>query len=130
MRTKDYTSGVLTLLKKGVLVDDVLRGLHQVLTKNHHQSLYPRILSTLLAGIVRDTHKGETRITLARESDTEAHGEAIARTIRQLQAEEPFTYRVDPSVIGGYHIEAQGKSSDHTYKTQLQALYKSLTESL
>ena len=130
MRTKDYSAGTFTLLKEGISPDEVLGGLRKVLESNHHLSLYPKILNALRAALLRDAHKGETRITLAHEADKTKLDEAIAHTSKKLDAQEPFTYTLDASVIGGYRIESNGKSIDHTYKTQLRALYKSFTESL
>jgi F0F1-type ATP synthase delta subunit len=130
MRTKDYSAGTFALLKEGVSPDEVLVGLKKVLKTNHHMTLYPKILNALRAAFLRDAHRGETRITLAHEADKTRLDEAITKAGKELNAHEPFTYRVDTSVIGGYRIESNGKSIDHTYKTQLRALYKSFTESL
>lgn len=130
MRTKDYSMGVFTLLKEGISTDEVLRGLKKVLAVNHHTKLYPKILNTLQAALLRDARKMETYITLAHEDDKTKLKEAIRETSIELNAQEPFTYKIDKTVIGGYRIESNGKSIDHTYKAQLRALYKSFTESL
>lgn len=112
---EQYIEASSALIKEGVSVSDVTKGLEETMTRRGHLQLLPRVLRGLLEWTTRQEQVSAPRLTLARESDTthfvkEAKGANI---------------EIDPSLIGGF-IKREGFiETDNSYKTKLLRWYRS-----
>lgn len=130
MHTHDYIKAAESLLIEGTAPETVFGGLRNVLEKRRHGGLYPKILRGLIQSLKRREKLDALVVTIARDTDQTLFKREIREAIRALGSTKEPQYHVDPTSIGGYRVESQGKSIDNTYKTQLRALYTSLTKSL
>jgi F-type H+-transporting ATPase subunit delta len=90
----------------------------------------------LLPAIVREYERmvrkaeAHTRLTVsvAKASDRQRYAGVIARDAALLGNTEVEEIVEDPSLVGGYVLEANGSRIDQSYKNRLLSLYRELIE--
>lgn len=107
--------------------DILLNNFVAVIREHGHEKLLPAIVQSY-EKLSRSygAHDG-VRITVARREDADLHHTSIAVDLAALRADSSAVRTdVDPTLIGGYSIEANGERIDATYKSALLSLYHSL----
>lgn len=125
---KHYIKAVTDLLLRGKDVTDVLANLKKVLKAKGHESIYPQILSGLVLELERKAQGTAPVITVAKEGDEKKLAAFIKASLVQLKGDiSDASIEVDPTLIGGYIAEHDGKSINRSYKQKLVTLYRSIT---
>jgi F0F1-type ATP synthase delta subunit len=128
MRTKDYIGAVTELLNEGHDVNHVLPRLADTLARKGHSTLYARILHGVMHELTRREALTQAHVTVGSEKDSTRLAPRIAAALAELNiTQEPKTH-IDETLIGGFTITHGDRIIDHSYKTQLVALYRALTE--
>lgn len=128
MRTKDYIGAVTELLNEGRDGARVLSQLAETLARKGHSSLYPRILHGVQHELERRQALTTAHVTVSSTHDSARLAPKIKAALAELNiTKEPET-RIDGTIIGGFTITHGDRIIDHSYKTQLVALYRALTE--
>jgi len=121
-----YTKAVIALLEAGQPIDQVLSGLVRTLATHNHSKLFGSILRaaarTMSAGSAH-----ESTVTIAKDADHETLKAVITKALAQLHATTQPVIVVDPTIIGGYIVEANNQRIDASYKKSLVSLYQNLT---
>lgn len=128
MRTKDYTKAVTALLLEGGDVERVLVELRSVLERRGHTKLYGSILKGVMQSFEAHASRDQATIVVERESDVTKHDTAIKAALELLGVKSVPKTHVDKTIIGGFKIVTGAQSIDRSYKKQLVALYRALTD--
>lgn len=108
---KHYVKAVVTLLREGAVLNDVLKQVKVVMEKKGHLKLYPLLLQSLERELSATDYAAST-LTIAKPEDEKKYHQKGAKVV------------VDPSIIGGYvHTEGFVRT-DQSYKHKLLTLYK------
>lgn len=126
MSAEGYSIAVYTAIKNGVKPAEALKRLTDILARQGHSALYPRILKTLERSLEKEEGKDTMTVRIAREKDAKTYKSEIAafREAQGLSGEEEVI--VDETIVGGYVLEGKGARTDASYKTSLISIYKSL----
>lgn len=91
-----------------------------------HSSLLPAVMRR----VEREAAQNSSGVvTLARADDAEKFASNIAASLENLQTTAAgYRVRVDPALVGGYSVRANGKLVDRSYRTALVNLYQRITE--
>lgn len=121
----DYIKAVLELLKSGKDAQSVIKGLEKTLKAKGHE----RLLGAILRGVLRESAKNYAKatLTLAKVEDQEKLTEDIKEALTKLKVEDYETV-MDETITGGFIAEFNHERIDHSYKTKLVKLYRSLTK--
>lgn len=121
-----YTKAVLDLLATGAEVTTVATGLTRVLKARGHDRLampiWRAVLRTLRAGA-----DNQAVVYIDSIADVSAYQAEIKALLTTLQGGTSFTTQIDPTLIGGYIVEANKQRVDRSYKNHLLTLYRSIT---
>jgi F0F1-type ATP synthase delta subunit len=128
MHAEHYITAVYELINNGESIDVVLNKLHAVLKKKSHEKLYPRIVRGLLRTFERGLSRSHTTVVLARHKDKERLKTEISNTLEHFHIDTSFDTEIDETIIGGFTLKQHDRVIDKSYKRQLVALYRSLTE--
>ena len=128
MRTKDYIGAVTELLNEGHDINHVLPRLAETLARKGHSTLYARILHGVMHELTRQEARATAYVTVGSTEDRDRLAPRIKAALEELMiTQEPVTH-IDDTLIGGFTITKGDRIIDHSYKTQLVALYRALTE--
>lgn len=128
MRTKDYIKAVATLLSEGRDAERVLADLKSVLERRGHTKLYGAILKGVMQSFEAHASRDQATIVVERANDTAKHEASITAALELLGVKtEPKTL-IDETIIGGFKVVTGAQSIDRSYKKQLVALYRALTD--
>jgi len=92
-----------------------------LLVREGKQKLLPSILRAYVRLVARDTRRAP-RITLAHASDT-AEAQKHANV---LFGDAPTEVVIDDTLIGGWQLRHGSTFLDHSYKTALLSMYRSM----
>lgn len=123
---ENYITAVLQELKQGTNPEEILTGLKRMLVKRGHERLY----AAILRGVVRVLEAGgasAVTVTVASRNWYDTNRTSIAQTLSTLGADTEATILTDETIIGGYIAEARAQRVDHSHKSRLVQLYRSLT---
>ncbi len=110
--------------------DVLVLNLVGILRRRGHMGLLPKIMREYeKIELVRSTSTSAS-LRLAREEDRSRFADQIAAYARIMGVTpDDCTTHIDPTVIGGYSVEAKGKRVDRTHKRILLELYRKLITS-
>lgn len=128
MRTKDYIAAVTTLLEDGKDAEQVLGALSQTLKRRGHTKLHGAILRGVAESLTRRRAKRQAVVSVERSDDFTLHKEAIDAALRTLGASGDVRVAIDETLIGGFTVSTHEKRIDRSFKQQLVALYRSVTD--
>lgn len=100
------------------------------LTRVMQQRGHERLLRSVLRSVVRERSASRSIRTVARVNDQascQALQAEISAACKQLNATETPTVVVDPTLIGGFQLEANYQRVDTSHKQQLLTLYRNIT---
>jgi F0F1-type ATP synthase delta subunit len=119
-----YAQALWNVIKGGMKSLDAVHALHAQLQKSGRTSLAPRIARAFARIAAREQARTAVTLTVADAShERSAQREASASGIDLKNA----AVRVDPSLIGGWRLEARETLVDASYKKHLLALYRAAT---
>ena len=123
-KKKEFLSSVFA----GGISEDLLGFLYLAIDKNREGFILPG-LNAFIARL--DEFAGRTGATVvSADALSEAQLGALRELIgKKLGKEVDITYRVDPSLIGGFYIHADGYLLDRTIKKRLREMKVSLQRS-
>ena len=119
-----YAQALWNIIKGGKQPSDAVHALHAQLEKSGRLALAPRIARAFARIAARDNGKNVATLFVA----DAAHG-AHARTAAQAAGADASnaTITIDPSLIGGWRLEARETLVDASYKKHLLAIYRAAT---
>lgn len=123
---ENYTQAVIAMIEAGNEPEMVIAGLKTTLTAHGHQAL----LGSVLHGVVRIMSAKDltgAEAFVASEADKNKYAAAIATALAELDTQSEPTVTVDETLVGGFVVEANNRRLDHSYKSKLVKLYRSLT---
>ncbi len=89
-----------------------------------HLSLLPGILSALSS----QSKTYRARVTVASAEDAKKFSSQIASRLAALNiSDTEYSLVIDPRIVGGYSVDTDGQTLDHTYRTALVSFYKNVT---
>jgi len=121
-----YVHAVLKAAADGIAPDVVLTNLRQVMERRGHGQLFYRVLQTVL----RELTASRAVRTIVRVADETAYTQyqtEIKKMLSDLNCTDTPHVTVDPSLIGGYQVEANDRRVDASYKQLLTSLYRRIT---
>lgn len=122
---KDEKKQVLQALFEGKISDDVYKFLLFITYKNR-LNILPEIVEAF-DGLYL-SHKRQMRvwITTAFAIQEEDKAALIQRMEEQFKQSLVPQWRLDPSLLGGFHMAAQGVVYDYSFKNQLNHFYQEI----
>jgi F0F1-type ATP synthase delta subunit len=122
-----YVQAVVELLRDGVAVSDVVKGLERTLTTHRRASLLRPVLERVL--VILSASDATTAVAyVAREEDEKALQTEIKAHLATLEATDvPLHVVVDETLIGGSVVRYRDRAIDTSYKHALVELYRSIT---
>lgn len=123
---QEYIRAILQMLKEGRDLEVILHGLVRTLKSRGHQKLQASILAGVLR-VIEAKSIDESVVTIASKASYAAQAAAIAAALKDLEANKEPVVKTDPTIIGGFIVEANNTRHDASYKTKLVNLYRSLT---
>ncbi len=123
-----YTTALLDLLATDTDFTSVLAGFKDTLQKRGHSALYGPVLQRVLRQL--QATRPSTVLTVSNESAREELARAIAVALTELGAPADVgpAVVVDDSIIGGFIAEHAHQRQNHSYKSKLVSLYRSITK--
>lgn len=125
---KDYYIKTMSALlrdpKYGKECDELLKDLRETLKQHGHIKLLPSILR----GVMRSLPAGTVNkpvLTVSTDDETEIEKQKLALKELKLTTEDTVV-KIDPTIIGGFILEADGRLFDYSYKSQLVSLYRQI----
>lgn len=123
MKEAHYTEAVLTLLREGKKITEVLKGLKKTLEDRGHTALLPRILRRIHRSFEEGGGEGDAVTAyVAREEDQKK----FKREIAAFAGEASVAFHTDETLIGGYIARKEGAQVDASYKRQLVDVYRNI----
>ena len=106
----------------------IVERLLTLLQENRHERLLRRIIHSYEALVRTRSAATYATVTYATHTDQKKEEAHIDADLAALGAHElPRRVQVDRTLVGGYHVEAQGSRIDRSHKATLLALYRHLT---
>lgn len=119
-----FTESLLT----GESFETTLANLKRVLEGKGHLSLLGQILRASSREIASKLKQQTATVTLAKEAGVPE--EKIQAMLKLLGVTEAlYIQKLDPTLIGGFTLRAQGQYVDASYKNALIRLYRAVTKS-
>ena len=112
---------------EGHIHADLLSFLYLVIDKNREAFFLPA-LTELIGRIERYQKKVTARVVSATALDNKQIAELKAILSKKLEKQVEVSCKVDPSLIGGPYIRADGYFIDRTVKTRLRDMTASMKE--
>ena len=104
--------------------DELLKDLRETLKQHGHI----RLLPSILRGVMRSLPAGTVNkpiLTVSAEAEAEVEKQKLAVKELNLTTKDTVV-KVDPTIIGGFILEADGRLFDYSYKSQLVSLYRQI----
>jgi F-type H+-transporting ATPase subunit delta len=111
----------------GKVSNELLGFLHLAVTKNREEFIVP-VLGSFIDMANDYVRKTTALVTCAVPLKPEQITALAALLSKKLSKQVEIEQRVDPSVIGGLHIQVDGYYIDRTVKTRLQEISDSLSK--
>lgn len=118
-----YATALHRAVQQGTDAAKACESLVLVLAREGKKALLPSVLRAYQRLVFAHKRSGTT-ITLANTKDESAARAACAKAFGTTDA----SIHIDDTIIGGYAIEHQSKRIDHTYKSALLKMYRSITQ--
>jgi F0F1-type ATP synthase delta subunit len=125
MRTSDYSTATIELIRNGMDEHTAFEGLKRVLHKRGHERLYPKILRAMKIATVKHEKRNIITVTVARDEDIEIFKVNIDRAVASLEGKD-FETHIDTTITGGFIAESSEGRIDASYEKRLLTLYRSL----
>lgn len=129
MHVREYVDATYALLMDGADIHVLLQKLTATLERKGYSRMYLRILKGLHTKLEQHDTDSRARVVVGRQSDVDTLAKPIRESIETLGTALATPHiEVDPTVIGGFRTTVGARTIDKTYKRQLLALYRSLTD--
>ncbi len=122
----NYITAVLEKIKTGDSLDKIIKGLQSTLKERGHQRLYAPILRGVLK-VLEATGTNKITVVVPNDNVYEKELAKIKEALAELAATGEPEVVIDPTIVGGWLVEANNKILDKSYKTKLVNLYRALT---
>lgn len=101
----------------------------ELLGRNGHVRLLPRIVVLVERMVEKDTRKEQVELSVARKAEANRFAVHIADYRQSLDVQERagIRMRLDDTLIGGFRLRVKGAMINATYKRALFELYRVLT---
>lgn len=107
--------------------DRLLNGLRRALRRRGKLSLLPHIARAYQRIVENRAHEHTPVLRVAHRNDVEVLSEELNRAKQRMGvADQMLRIEHDPSIIGGYCLEAHGAAMDASYKRMLLDLYRTM----
>ena len=119
-----YAQALWTMIEKGTPQADAVRALHTFLKKSGRVALLPRVARAFAR--IAAQHASRDAVVLSVADKSHEHSALKAASVIDSSASEARIV-VDPTLIGGWRLDARETVVDASYKKHLLELYRRTT---
>jgi F0F1-type ATP synthase delta subunit len=124
-----YAEALWKAVVRGMDPKKAVRALHDILVVRGRETLFPRIAKAFERIAQRSMVKEGISLYVARESDAHRARAEVKRALDEtgLAGEKISEVKIDPTLIGGWRLEARERLVDASFKKQLLSIYNRTT---
>jgi F0F1-type ATP synthase delta subunit len=122
-----YAQALWNIIKGGMKPTEAVHALHEQLKKSGRVSLAPRVARAFERIADRDRTHNAVILTVADKKHEHSALAQAATASKMDLSEKNVEVSVDPSLIGGWRLDARETLLDGSYKKHLLAIYRAAT---